>query len=35
MLGGGDTQTLLGGKKKILNFVHLQVAGMQKLSNFP
>ena len=33
MLGGGDTQTLLDGKK--LNFMHSQVVGMQKISDFP
>ena len=31
MSGGGDTQTLLDGKKKL----HTQVVGMQKLSDFP
>ena len=34
MLGGGDTQTLLEGKKK-LNFMHLQAVGTPKLSDFP
>ena len=27
MWGGGDTQPLQDGKKKILNFVHLEVVG--------
>ena len=34
MLGDSDTQTLLDGKE-MLNFMHLQVVGMQKLCNFP
>ena len=34
MLGGGDIQTLLDGKKK-LNSMQLQVVGTQKLSDFP
>ena len=34
MWGDGDTKTILDGKKN-LNFVHSQVVGMQKLSNFP
>ena len=33
MLGGRDTQTLLDGKNK-LNFMHSQVVGMQKPSDF-
>ena len=33
IFSGGDTQTLLDGKK--LNFMHSQSVGMQKLSNFP
>ena len=35
MLGGGDTQTLLDGKKYILNFMHPHTVGTQKLSDFP
>ena len=27
MSGGGDTQPLQDGKKKLLNFVHLEVVG--------
>ena len=34
MLGGGDIQTLLDGKKN-LNSMQLQVVGTQKLSDFP
>ena len=34
MWGDGDTETLLGDKKS-LNFMHSQVLGIQKLSNFP
>ena len=33
MLGGGNTQTLLDGKKNEL--MHSQVVEMQKLSDFP
>ena len=35
MLGGGDSQALLDGKKICLNFMHSQVVGMEKRSNFP